>query len=179
MAASGSPLWSMIQTGVRPNGKTYANVLFFNGGMGATDSNDGQNTYAWPSNVSNVPVELIERNSALFVHRKELRQGSGGDGKFRGGLGQEIEFEVVSDTPVGIIFMAERCRFPAPGMQGGQPGASGEVRIDGTRVDYRRNVVLEPGQRILLRTPGGGGMGSLAERDSAAADWDRLEGYTA
>jgi len=33
MAASGSPLWSMIQTGVRANGATYANVLFFNGGM--------------------------------------------------------------------------------------------------------------------------------------------------
>jgi len=178
MAASGSPLWSMIQTGVRANGATYANVLFFNGGMGATDSNDGQSTYAWPSNVSNVPVELIERNSALFVHKKELRAGSGGAGRFRGGLGQEIEFEVVSDTPVGIIFMAERCRFPAPGMQGGEPGARGEVQIDGAAVDYRRNAVLKPGQRILLRTPGGGGMGPPADRDSAAADRDRREGYT-
>ena len=179
MAASGSPLWSMIQTGMRANGATYANVLFFNGGMGATDSNDGQSTYAWPSNVSNVPVELIERNSALFVHRKELRSGSGGVGQFRGGLGQEIEFEVVSDQPVGIIFMAERCRFPAPGMQGGEAGARGEVRIDGAEVDYRKNLVLNPGQRILLRTPGGGGMGTPAERDSPAADLDRREGYTA
>jgi N-methylhydantoinase B len=178
MAASGSPLWSMIQTGIRPNGKTYANVLFFNGGMGATDGNDGQSTYAWPSNVSNVPVELIERNSALFVHRKELRAGSGGAGRYRGGLGQEIEFEVVSDTPVGVIFMAERCRFPAPGMQGGEAGARGEVRIDGIEVDYRKNVVLQPGQRILLRTPGGGGMGPSADRDPEAADRDRLEEYT-
>jgi N-methylhydantoinase B len=179
MAASGSPLWSMIETGVRRDGRTYANVLFFNGGMGATDSNDGQNTYAWPSNVSNVPVELIERNSGLFIHRKTLRPGSGGAGTYRGGLGQEIEFEVVSETPVGIIFMAERCRFAAPGMQGGEPGALGEVRIDGAPVDYRKNVVLKPGQRILLRTPGGGGMGARAERDPAAADWDRREGYTA
>src|SRR5947207_1742347 len=177
MAASGSPLWSMIQTGVRANGATYANVLFFNGGMGATDSNDGQSTYAWPSNVSNVPVELIERNSALFVHKKELRPGSGGQGRFRGGLGQEIEFEVTSDTPVGIIFMAERCRFPAPGMQGGQAGARGEVRIDGAHVDYRKNVLLEKGQRILLRTPGGGGMGPPEQRDAAAAEWDRREEY--
>lgn len=177
MAASGSPLWSMIQTGVRANGATYANVWFFNGGMGATDGNDGQNTYAWPSNVSNVPVELIERNSPMFVHKKALRAGSGGAGRFRGGLGQEIEFEVMSETPVGIIFMAERCRFPAPGMQGGEAGAQGEVRIDGDEVDYRRNVVLRKGQRILLRTPGGGGMGPAADRDSAAADWDRREGY--
>jgi len=177
MAASGSPLWSMIQTGVHPDGKTYANVLFFNGGMGATDSNDGQNAYAWPSNVSNVPVELIERNSALFVHRKELRSGSGGAGRFRGGLGQEIEFEVISQTPVGIIFMAERCRFAAPGMRGGEAGAPGEVRIDGVLVDYRKNVVLSPGQRILLKTPGGGGMGVPAERDGKAVEGDRREEY--
>ena len=61
-------------------------MLFFNGGMGATDSNDGQSTYASAEvNVSNVPVELIERNSPLIVHRKELRPGSGGAGRFRGG----------------------------------------------------------------------------------------------
>lgn len=177
MAASGSPLWSMIQTGVRANGSTYANVLFFNGGMGATCGNDGQSTYAWPSNVSNVPVELIERNGPLIVHRKELRSGSGGAGRFRGGLGQEIEFEVVSDTPIGVIFMAERCRFPAPGMAGGEAGSRGEVRIDGQEVDYRRNVVLTKGQRILLKTPGGGGMGPPAERDPAAASSDRRQKY--
>ena len=177
MAASGSPLWSIIETGVRPDGATYANVLFFNGGMGATAGNDGQNTYAFPSNVSNVPVELIERNSALFVHRKELRSGSGGAGKFRGGLGQEIEFEVISQTPVGIIFMAERCRFPAPGMHGGTLGAAGEVRVDGVPADYRRNMVLKPGQRILLRTPGGGGMGPPSKRDPEALERDRREEY--
>ena len=74
--------------------------------------------------------------------------------------------------------MAERCRFPAPGMQGGQAGARGEVRIDGAEVDYRKNVVLEKGQRVLLRTPGGGGMGAPRERDAGAADKDRQEGYT-
>ena len=178
MAASGSPLWSMIQTGVRPDGRTYANVLFFNGGMGATDRHDGQSTYAWPSNVSNVPVELIERNSPLIVHRKELRSASGGAGQFRGGLGQEIEFEVTSETPIGIIFMAERCRFPASGIRGGQAGARGEVRIDGAEVDYRRNVVLAKGQRITLRTPGGGGVGPPDERDRAAIEWDRRQDYT-
>ena len=177
MAASGSPLWSIIETGVRPDGATYANVLFFNGGMGATAGNDGQNTYAFPSNVSNVPVELIERNSGLFIARKELRPGSGGTGRFRGGLGQEIEFEVVSKTPVGIIFMAERCRFPAPGMHGGTLGAAGEVRVDGVPADYRRNMVLKPGQRILLRTPGGGGMGPPSERDPEALERDRREEY--
>lgn len=178
IAASGSPLWSIIQTGVRAGGQTYANVFFFNGGMGATAGNDGQSAYAWPSNVSNVPVELIERNAPLIVHRKQLRAGSGGTGRFRGGLGQEIEFEVTSETPVGMIFMAERCRFPAPGMRDGEAGARGEVRIDGVEVDYRNNVVLERGQRVTLRTPGGGGVGPAQDRDKAAATRDRREGYT-
>jgi N-methylhydantoinase B len=179
IAASGSPLWSLIQTGLRANGQTYANVLFFNGGMGATDSNDGQSTYAWPSNVSNVPVELIERNSPLFVVRKALRPDSGGAGRYRGGLGQEIEFEVTSETPVGIIFMAERCRFPAQGIDGGAAGARGEVLIDGVSVDYRKNVVLKTGQRVVLRTPGGGGVGEPSERNPVAVEADRREGYTA
>ena len=177
IAACGSPLWSIIQSGVRTNGKTYANVLFFNGGMGATDSGDGQSTYAWPSNVSNVPVELIERNSALFVHRKELRSGSGGNGRYRGGLGQEIHLEIRSETPVGLIFMAERCRFPAPGFGGGTHGACGEVRIDGAAVDHRRNVVLKNGQTVTLRTPGGGGYGPAMDREAAAVVEDLQAGY--
>ena len=178
IAASGSPLWSLIQTGVRPNGRTYANVLFFNGGMGATGNGDGQSTYAWPSNVSNVPVELIERNAPLLITRKQLRPDSGGRGRHRGGLGQEIAFEVLSETPVGMIFMAERCRFPAPGTDGGDPGATGELTIDGMVVDHRRNVVLSKGQVVRLATPGGGGFGPPEDRDTASAAEDKRLGLT-
>ena len=177
MAASGSPLWSIIQTGVRADGHTYASVLFFNGGMGATKQNDGQSAYAWPSNVSNVPVELIERESALRVHKKALRVGSGGQGRYRGGLGQEIELEVCSESPVGMIFMAERCKFPAAGIDGGCDGARGEVRIDGELIDHRKNVVLRNGQTIELKTPGGGGVGSPGDRDSVDIARDRQLGY--
>lgn len=178
IAASGSPLWSLIQTGVRANGNTYANVLFFNGGMGATGAGDGQSTYAWPSNVSSVPVELIERNAPMLIHKKELRADSGGAGRQRGGLGQEILFEVTSETPVGMIFMAERCRIPAPGVNGGEAGAKGALTIDGKSVDHRRNVVLTKGQQVRLSTPGGGGFGAPSERAAAAIDEDRLQGYT-
>ncbi|MGI9426158.1 MAG: hydantoinase B/oxoprolinase family protein, partial [Hyphomicrobiaceae bacterium] len=177
IAACGSPLWSIIQTGVRPDGRTYASVLFFNGGMGATVAGDGQSTYAWPSNVSNVPIELIERESALVVLKKELRPGSGGAGLHRGGLGQDVLLQVKSETPIGLIFMAERCRFPAPGIDGGGEGARGEVLIDGQAVDHRKNVVLSNGQQILLRTPGGGGSGSPGARSAEAIAHDRRLGY--
>lgn len=178
IAASGSPLWSLIQTGVRSNGKTYASVLFFNGGMGATGDGDGQSTYAWPSNVSNVPVELIERNAPMLMHRKALRSGTGGAGRHRGGLGQEIAFEITSETPVGMIFMAERCRFPAPGAAGGEAGAPGELTVDGVAIDHRNNVVLRQGQIVVLRTPGGGGFGPPGDRSTTAIEEDRRLGYT-
>lgn len=178
IAASGSPLWSLIQTGVRATGKTYANVLFFNGGMGATGAGDGQSALAWPSNVSNVPVELIERNAPMLIRRKELRQGSGGEGRHRGGLGQEVVFEVTSDTPVGMIFMAERCKFAAHGANGGGDGALGELTIDGRAFDHRRNVVLTKGQVVRLATPGGGGFGQASERSQVSVAADEALGYT-
>ena len=152
-------------------------MLFFNGGMGATGSNDGQSTYAWPSNVSNVPVELIERNSPLFVHARSCARAAAARAGSAAGSARRSSSRSTSDTPVGIIFMAERCRFPAPGMQGGEAGARGEVRIDGAEVDYRKNVVLNKGQRMLLSTPGGGGVGAPMEREPAAAERDRREGY--
>ena len=178
MAASGSPLWSVIQTGVRDDGRTYASVLFFNGGMGATYNNDGQSTYAWPSNVSNVPIELIERESGLKICSKELRCDSAGPGRHRGGLGQEIVMEVTSKSPVGMIFMAERCKFPARGIDGGGDGARGRVLIDGEAIDHRKNVVLNHGQVVTLRTPGGAGIGKAGEREPDAVAADIELGYT-
>ena len=177
MAAAGSPLWSIIQTGVDAAGRTYANTLFFNGGTGATAKVDGQNCFSWPSNISNVPIELVERNTPLFVGMKRLRDGSGGPGRRRGGLGQEIEITVESETPVGIIFMAERLAFPAEGLNGGEAGALGEVLIDGTPTDVRADHVLTKGQTITLRTPGGGGFEDPAEREDDLHTADRRAGY--
>ncbi|MEL0090987.1 MAG: hydantoinase B/oxoprolinase family protein [Rhodospirillales bacterium] len=160
MAASGSPLWSIIQTGVDDEGKPVANTLFFNGGSGATAQTDGQSCYSWPSNISNVPIELTERNTPFFIERKALRPGSGGAGMRRGGDGQEIILRHAGKSNIGIIFMAERLRHAAHGLLGGEAGANGEVLIDEKLADVRTDHVLSPGQTITLRLPGGGGYGS-------------------
>src|SRR6056297_2628543 len=163
MAACGSPLWSIIQTGVDRRGRTYANTLFFNGGMGALPSKPGESCYSWPSNISNVPVELVERNTPLFIHSKSLREGSGGLGIHRGGEGQEVVIESESETPIGVIFMAERLKFPAKGLEGGGPGAFGQVLIDGQPADVRADHTLTKGEMITIRTPGGGGYGAASD----------------
>jgi N-methylhydantoinase B/oxoprolinase/acetone carboxylase alpha subunit len=126
MAACGSPMWGMNQSGVRavaPGEKSqpYANMFFFNGGMGATMQGDGQSCLSWPSNVSSTSVEISEHLAPLRFHYKRLRPGSGGPGRHRGGLGQEILIESRSTSPIAVSFLAERTVFPAFGIEGGAP----------------------------------------------------------
>ncbi len=177
MAAAGSPLWAMTQSGVRPDHTPYANVFFFNGGMGATAGKDGESACSWPSNISSTPVEVAERNGPLFFRYKRLRPGSGGAGRFRGGLGQDIFVECESDTPIVLAFMAERTRVPAPGFGGGADGGRGDVQVNGRAINHRQQHVLTRGDTVLLRTPGGGGYGPPAERDRRLVERDRRLGY--
>ncbi len=74
-------------------------------------------------------------------------------------MGQEILLEVVSDSPIAVSFLAERTIIPAFGIEGGGPGAPGELRINGERVDPKRQYVLRQGETVLMATPGGGGHG--------------------
>jgi len=177
MAGAGSPLWAVQQTGLRADGKPYTNIFFFNGGMGATPAKDGENATSWPSNISSTPVEVAERNSPFFFRYKRLRPNSGGRGRFRGGLGQDILIECESATPIVTSFMAERTKFPAPGLAGGGAGGTGDVRINGRRIDNRRQHVLKRGDTVLVSTPGGGGYGPSARRDRRLAERDRAMGY--
>ena len=177
MAGVGSPLWALSQSSTREDGRPYTTVLFFNGGMGATPIKDGENVLSWPSNISSTPVEVAERQSPLFFHYKRLRPGSGGAGRFRGGLGQDILIESRSPRPIVLSVMAERTKFPAPGLAGGAAGGLGDVRINGTRIDNRKQHVLERGDRVLVSTPGGGGYGPRGRRDKKLAARDRALGY--
>src|SRR6266850_1123542 len=177
-AAAGSPLWALAQSGVRDDGRPYTTVLFFNGGMGATASKDGEHVLSWPSNISSTPVEVAERNSPLFFHYKRMRAGSGGRGRFRGGLGQDMLIESESARPIVMSFMAERTRFPAPGLAGGGAGGLGDVRINGKKVDHRRQHVLAHGDSVLVSTPGGGGYGPARDRLQALSRRDKVLGYS-
>jgi N-methylhydantoinase B len=165
------------QSGTRDSGAPYTTVLFFNGGMGATPVKDGEHVLSWPSNISSTPVEVAERNSPLFFHYKRMRPGSGGSGRFRGGVGQDILIESHSPRPIVVSFMAERTAFPAPGLGGGAAGGRGDVRVNGRRVDNRKQHVLERGDRMLISTPGGGGYGPARARDPQLSKRDRAMGY--
>ncbi|MBI0434963.1 hydantoinase B/oxoprolinase family protein [Teichococcus aerofrigidensis] len=177
MAACGSPMWGMNQSGVTAAGKPYANMFFFNGGMGANMRGDGISCLSWPSNVSSTPVEITEHIAPLRVHHKRLRPGSGGRGRHRGGLGQEVLMESRSDSPIAVSFLAERTLFPAFGIEGGEAGAPGVLHINGKAVDPKRQYVLQTGDTVMMATPGGGGHGSAGERDRTLEEADARHGY--
>ena len=181
MAACGSPMWGMNQSGVRPDGKgnakPYANMFFYNGGMGANTQRDGVTTLSWPSNVSSTSIEISEHIAPLRFHHKKLRPDSGGPGRHRGGLGQEILIESRSNTPIAVSFLAERTIFPAFGIEGGKNGAPGELKINGQKTDPKKQYVLNKGDTVLLGTPGGGGHGDPRQRDAAALKADVAAGY--
>ncbi len=177
MAAAGSPLWNCTQSGVGPDGRPYATNMFFNGGMGATGTSDGESALSWPSNLSSTPVEVVEQAAPLFFHYKRLRPGSGGSGRQRGGLGQEMLIESRSETPIAVTFMAERTRHAAPGLAQGGEGAAGSVAINDQVIDNRAQHQLKFGDSIIIATPGGGGYGPVGQRDKAAAARDRRLGY--
>jgi len=177
LAASGSPLWSMVISGVRPDSGPFANVLFFNGGMGAGAVKDGVNCFSFPNNIACTPVEIMERDTPFFVEYKRLRENSGGLGAYCGGLGQDVLLVSRSPTPLAAVFLAERTRVPAPGLAGGDPGGLGDVLINDKSVDSRRMHVLQKDDRLLIRTPGAGGYGEAGTRDLALREADRRNGW--
>jgi N-methylhydantoinase B len=179
MAACGSPMWGMNQSGARDNGKLYANMFFFNGGMGANFAGDGPSCLSWPSNVSSTSIELSEHIAPLRVHHKRLRPDSGGPGQHRGGLGQEVLLESLSDRPIAVSFLAERTAFPALGIHGGEAGAPGILKINGQVSDTKNQYILNRGDTVLMATPGGGGYGDPAARRATAMAADAAAGYVA
>jgi N-methylhydantoinase B len=178
MGSPGSPVWSLYQSGVDRDGKIYANRYFLNGGFGGNSRTDGANVLSWPSNISNVPVEVVEQLTPYRIRAKMLRTGTGGAGRHRGGLGQQLDIEVLGDAPLEFRFNAERIATPAAGVVGGGPGAPGEIRINDQPIhDTKLAYTLQPGDRLSLRTPGGGGYGPPDERTAAAHQHDLLAGY--
>ena len=139
---------------------------------------DGLSATAFPSGVLGTPVEVIESLSPLLVERKSLRDGSGGSGRFRGGLGQTIAFRVRSREPVLCSILCDRTAAPARGFLGGGSGATGEVLIDGARPgNPKAEQIVPPGALVEIRLPGGGGYGPAHTRSPELAARDRVEGY--
>jgi len=176
--AGSAPSWTLAVQGTDAQHKPFSVVLFLSGGIGATAGRDGQACMSFPGLVANVPVELTEHLVPVRIVAKRLRVDSGGAGRQRGGLGQEVVLESVADVPVNVAVQAERIRTPADGLLGGRAGALGEVLFNDRPVaDAKGIVTLARGDRVTLRLPGGGGYGDPRSRSIEAARADAEQGF--
>ena len=173
----------------------YTNAMCMYGVKVCTNSNLPNNEGAWRPITLTAPPGCIVNpqfpapgGSRMLIghyipmlvfgfHHKQLRPDSGGAGRHRGGLGQEILIESRSETPIAVSFLAERTIFAAFGIEGGRDGAPGELRINGEKTDPKKQYVLNKGDTVSLGTPGGGGHGDPKLRSAAALAADVAAGY--
>ena len=176
-----SCLWTLTMgrsaTGRHANARRFMLNAVHNGGTGARPHADGLSATAYPSGVRGTPVEITESISPLLYRRRELRPGSGGAGRTRGGLGQIIEIEALDDAPFGLWAAFDRIQHPPRGRAGGASGEPGRLMLDdGTPLAGKGYQEIPAGRRLIVLTPGGGGYGDPSERDRQAVAIDRRDG---
>ena len=163
------------------DGGQRAEVLLFNsGGTGARPTLDGLSATAFPSGVHSMSIEATEHVGPVIFWRKELREGSGGAGKYRGGLGQVLEISATEGHEFHFNAMFDRVDHPPRGRAGGENGAAGAVLLDdGTKLATKGRQHVPAGRRLVLMLPGGGGYGPASERSPEAIARDIACGYVA
>ena len=181
LAEGAGALWN-IHISVRPvvgqDGRRAEVLMFNSGGMGARPGLDGLSATAFPSGVMTMPIEATEHTGPIVIWRKELRPGSAGDGRFRGGLGQVMEIAADEGHEFDFSAMFDRVKHPPRGRDGGRDGVPGAVHLDdGTAMRAKGWQHVPAGRRLVLQLPGGGGYGDPRERSAQARALDRLRGY--
>jgi N-methylhydantoinase B len=173
-AGSGS-FWWLTCSGTDLTGAGFSLHVLPNGGTGAVEGVDGLCTMAFPGNGSLTPIEIMENRAPILVTERSLRPDSGGAGAFRGGLGQSLGFRTLGGNSAHMTLRPDKLTHAAPGLLGGQPGGLGEVWLNGAPMPLDP-FILEPGQELTLRLPGGGGIGDPLQRDRQALQADVDEG---
>lgn len=156
------------------------------GGYGGNARHDGLTNGCSTIGISKAPpIEIMEQMFPVMYHRYALREGSGGAGMHRGGFGLEYELELLRGD-ANASFVMDHGRFGPQGANGGEDGAVNEVEVRRSgkvhvpdHLSKEQDIALAPGDRVLVRTPGGGGYGDPAKRDPALVEEDvRLGRYS-
>jgi N-methylhydantoinase B len=166
MAEGSGAVWTMQVSGHHDDGSPFITAMFtYAGGVGARATKPGLSACSYPTGIAAVPVEVVEASAPIRFLRKELRQGSGGDGAQVGGLGQTIEFTVDTSRSWQLNAVASRLAVAPEGVFGGEPGSAGSFTVNGTSVTTQSRITLQPGDLVRLDLPGGGGYGAAPDDD--------------
>ena len=151
--------------GDTPGGRPYSYYETIGGGQGGRPMGPGDDGIQCNmTNTMNTPIEALEITYPLRVERYELREGSAGAGRHRGGNGLVRAVRVL-DAEARVSVQCERRRIAPYGLHGGadgKPGRNAVIRADGTveEVPGKASLSLAPGDTIVVETPGGGGWGA-------------------
>jgi N-methylhydantoinase B len=168
-AASAGTMSNVTIGGIDPRagggtGEAFAYYETAAGGMGARSGMDGiSGVHTHMTNSLNTPVEALEYAYPFRVRRYGYRDGSGGEGKFRGGDGLIREVELLTDAEVTLL--ADRRKFRPYGLEGGGDGAAGRALVlmaeTGEEIELpgKCSRQLKKGDVLRIETPGGGGWG--------------------
>jgi N-methylhydantoinase B len=157
------------------DGTIWVYLETIGGGSGARPNKDGlDGVHVHTTNTSNLPVEALELEYPLTLMRYELVDGSGGPGKFRGGMGLRRVYRANAECRVRLDL--SRLRSESWGLLGGLAGARSRAVCGPGVVFERDNATLQAGQWFEIITPGAGGYGPPAERDRAAVARDLAQG---
>ncbi|MGY2803804.1 hydantoinase B/oxoprolinase family protein [Bradyrhizobium sp. USDA 4506] len=178
VAASNGSNTSCSFSGTAPDGTHYVYMETIGGGAGARaykDGTDGVQVHV--TNTSNLPIEALEREYPLLIERYEFIEGSGGAGKWRGGLGLRRVYRPIGHT-CHFSGQGERFIFRPWGLFGGKPGRSGRftfVNGEGKTMPVSAKLTglqIPEGAHLQVETPGAGGYGDPAERNPTFAEQD-------
>ncbi len=165
-------------------GRNYVMYQLSGGGYGGNSDHDGLSNGCSTIGISKAPpVEIMEQAFPVLYRRYALREGSGGAGEHRGGFGLDYELELRRGTALAS-FVMDHGRTGPQGVLGGADGAVNEVTVwqDGQphipqHLSKEQDIPLCAGDRVHVRTPGGGGYGDPARRDAQAVARDVALGY--
>ncbi len=170
----------------------FACYDIMSGGWGGRPGHDGNDcVIAINGNCRFNPTEVFETRFPLRVEDCAMDTDSGGAGEFRGGLGYTRTL-LITEVEITGSQCSDRHEVQPFALFGGEPGGNGATLIQKAGSDgwltvkelYGKvssskyaNVRFQPGDRIRLTAPGGGGYGDPAKRDPAAVALDVAEGY--
>jgi N-methylhydantoinase B len=154
---------------LRGSQEAFAYYETIGGGMGALPYKDGPSSvHSHMTNTLNTPIEALEFAYPIRVLRYEIRRNSGGAGKFKGGDGIRRDIQVLTGSQVTLI--SDRREIGPYGLDGGQNGVPGENVIIRDSIEHKisgkGSFELRKGDILSIRTPGGGGYGSLIAKST-------------
>ncbi len=165
-------------------GRGYVMYLISGGGYGGSREGDGISNGCSTIGISKTtPIEIIEQRYPVLVEHYALHEGSGGAGRQRGGMGVAYKVRLRRGT-ARASFVMDHGRTGPLGALGGANGGVNQVIVERNGETYHpphrskdQDILIEAGDTITVRTPGGGGYGDPLQRDPELVARDVARGY--